>query len=178
MEIVLYILGGLVAVVGLFLLLAALRPAEFRIARSAAIAAPPSAIVPHINDLHKWAAWSPFEKLDPAMKKTFSGPAAGVGASYAWNGNAKAGEGHMTITESHPERVVMDLQFIRPFPAKNVAEFTLVPEGGTTRVTWAITGRNNLMAKAFGMLVNIDKMVGRDFEAGLASLKAIAEAPR
>ncbi|QEL20373.1 SRPBCC family protein [Limnoglobus roseus] len=177
MDIVLYVLIGLAAVVALFLLAAAFRSADFVIARSATVAAPPAAIFPHVNDFHKWAAWSPFEKLDPNMVKTFDGPPAGIGAGYHWSGNAKAGEGRMTITDSRPsDRVQMTLDFVRPFRATNAVEFTFVPEGGQTRVTWSMSGRNGFVPRAFGLIVNIDKLVGRDFEKGLAQLKAIAEA--
>ena len=157
--------------------LVATRPDAFRIERSATIAAPPAAVFTLVNDFHQWARWSPWEKLDPQMQKTFEGAPAGVGASLHWSGNKKAGEGRMTITESKPEeRVVTALQFIRPFAAHNVSEFALAPGPGGVAVTWAMTGRNNFMLKAFGLFANMDKMIGKDFEEGLANLKRVAEA--
>ncbi len=176
MMIVLYLALGLATVVTLLLLVAAFRKPDFVIERSATIDAPPAAIFPEVNDLHQWAAWSPFEKYDPKMIKTFSGPPVGIGTSYHWIGNAKAGEGRMTIIESRPsERIRMKLQFVKPFRCSNDVEFTFMPEANQTRVTWRMSGQNAFIPRVFGLLVNIDKMVGRDFERGLAYLKSIAE---
>lgn len=163
--------GGVAALVGY----AATRPSEFRIQRRGRIAAPPRDIVPHLDDFRAWMAWSPWEKLDPAMQRTYGGPARGVGATYAWDGNKKAGAGRMEITRSDDQGVAMTLDFTRPMRATNVTEFALTPVDGSTDVVWTMNGSNNLMGKLFGVFVNMDQLVGRDFEAGLASLKAVSE---
>lgn len=165
----------IILVVGL-LAYAATRPDDFRIERSARIKAPPEKVFDLINDFKRWNAWSPYEKLDPALKRTLSGEDSGRGAIYAWEGNRKAGQGRMEITESTPSsRIAIDLDFIKPFAASNVAEFTFVPDGEFTTVTWAMSGPSPFISKLIGVFVNIDKMVGKDFEVGLAQLKAIAE---
>ncbi|HSY25792.1 MAG TPA: SRPBCC family protein [Polyangiaceae bacterium] len=147
----------------------------FRIARSATIAAPPERIAPHIQDFHAWQKWSPYEKLDPQMKKTFSGAERGAGASYAWEGNSKAGAGTMTITAATTQKIVMALHFTKPMRSENTAEFTLEPSDAGTRVTWAMTGPKHLMMKLMGIFMNMDKMIGRAFEEGLGSLKELVE---
>lgn len=168
---------ALLAIIAIFLVVVAMQPADFRIARSTTVAASPEAVFKQVNDFHNWDAWSPWAKLDPAMKKNFEGAPAGVGASYTWSGNDKVGAGRMTITDSKPSELVrMKLEFTQPFTATNTAEFTMKPEGKQTAVTWSMSGTNNFMAKAFGLLMNMDKMVGGDFEQGLAQLKSIAEA--
>ena len=170
------ILIGLAVLVGLFLIVVATRPSAFRITRKATIAAPVSAIFAEVNDFHKWVAWSPFEKFDPAAKKTYEGPTSGVGAIYRWAGNSQAGEGSSTITESRPNELVrMKLEFLKPFKATNTAEFTFEPSGDQTVVTWSMSGNNNFMAKAFGLIMNCDKMVGSQFEEGLANLRTLVE---
>ena len=172
------ILIGLSAIIVIFLIVVALQPADFRISRSAVIAAPPAAVFEQINDFQKWNAWSPWAKLDPNAKNTFEGPASGVGAKFAWSGNNEVGEGSMMITDAKPaERVLMDLVFTKPFAAKNVTEFTLKPEGTGTAVTWSMSGKNNFMGKAVGLLMNCDKMVGGQFEKGFENLKAVVAAP-
>ena len=172
------ILLGLVAIIVIFLIVAALQPADFRITRSTVIAAPPAAVFEQINDFQKWSVWSPWAKLDPNAKNTFEGPGAGVGAKFAWSGNNEVGEGSMTITDAKPaERVLMDLVFTKPFAAKNVAEFTLKPEGAGTAVTWSMSGKNNFIGKAAGLLMNCDKMVGGQFEKGFENLKAVVASP-
>ena len=171
------ILIALACLIGLFFLYASTRPADFRITRTARITAPAAAIFANINDLHAWDAWSPWAKLDPAAKNEHSGPAAGPGASFAWSGNSKVGVGKMTITESVPnERVALRLDFEKPMKATNRAEFVLRPVGPETEVEWTMTGINGLMSKAFGLVVDCDRMVGGQFEQGLASLKSISEA--
>lgn len=151
------------------------RPATFHIERSATVAAPPEIVYARLDNFHRWPEWSPWEKLDPNMKRTYSGPESGPGASYAWTGNDKVGEGRMTIEEATPaSKVAMKLEFIKPFPATNTATFVLVPEGNATKVTWAMDGKNNFMSKAFSVFMNMDKMVGTDFEKGLANLNTIA----
>jgi len=170
------ILIGLAALVVLFLLAVALQPSEFRIIRSATIAAPPAVVFEQINDLHKWNAWSPWAKLDPNSKITFDGAPAGVGASSAWVGNKEVGEGRMTITESKPgELILMRLEFVKPFVGTNITEFTFKPEGAGTAVTWSMSGHNNFIGKAMGLIMNCDKMVGGQFEKGFANLKAVVE---
>ncbi|MFM2295997.1 MAG: hypothetical protein RLZZ350_2410 [Verrucomicrobiota bacterium] len=166
--------GGLVV---LLLVVIAAQPSAFRITRSLAIGAPPDAVFAQINDLHRWGAWDPWAKLDPNCKTTFTGPDAGVGAAMAWDGNNQVGAGQMTITDSKPgELVQLRLEFQRPMKATNLAEFTLKPDGGKTTVTWTMSGENNFMGKAFSLFVNCDKMVGGQFEQGLANLKTVAEA--
>lgn len=171
------ILTALLAIIGLFLVVVAMQPADFRIARSTTVAAPAEAVYAQLNDFHKWDAWSPWAKLDPAMKKNFEGAPSGVGASYTWSGNDKVGAGRMTITDSKPNELVrMKLEFTEPFAATNTAEFTMKPEGNQTTVTWSMSGTKNFMSKAFDLIMNMDKMVGGDFEKGLAQLKTVAEA--
>ena len=166
---------GLIIVV--FIIIVATRPADFRVTRSATIAAPAEIVFAQVNDLHRWDAWSPWAKLDPAMKQTHEGAAAGTGAIYSWAGNKEVGEGRMTITGSHPSDLIrIKLEFLKPFAAVNTTEFTFKPEGNQTAVTWSMTGTNNFMAKAFCMFMNMDKMVGGDFEKGLAHMKSVSEA--
>lgn len=153
------------------------RPDTFRVQRSAVIEAPAGEIFPFIEDLHKFAAWSPYEKLDPGMSRTFSGPKRGKGAVYEWQGKRAAGKGRMEIAHtSAPHMAVMRLDFVKPFEAQNIVEFTLQTQGSSTRVTWAMRGANPYVAKLIQLLVNMDRMVGRDFEEGLANLKALVEA--
>lgn len=168
---------AVVVLIAAVLLFAATRPDSFRVQRSLSIAAPPAKIFPLINDLHAFQTWSPYEKKDPAMKRTHSGPASGPGASYAWEGNKEIGIGNMQITEAvAPDRVTMKLDFLQPFEAHNIVDFTLVPNGyGSTEVTWALHGPSPFVSKLMGLVFDMDKMVGRDFDEGLASLKALAE---
>lgn len=156
----------------------ATRPGEFRIERATTVSAPAALIFPHIANLHNWSAWSPWEKLDPSMKKTFEGPDYGTGAIYAWVGNDAVGEGRMTVMDVQaPQSVSIKLDFIKPWTATNTALFTLgSPTPESTVVTWAMEGQNNFMAKAFSMFVDVDKLVGKDFEEGLAQLKSVCEA--
>ena len=152
------------------------QPTDFCITRTAIIPAPAATIFPLVNDLHQWPRWSPWAKLDPAMHQTYSGPAAGGGASYAWAGNSKVGAGRMTILEIEPDqKVIIQLEFLRPFKANNLTQFTFKDEGSSTFVAWGMTGENNFMAKVFGLFVNMDQMVGRDFEKGLTQLKSAVE---
>ena len=154
---------------------AATKPDTFRIQRSTSIQSSPEKIFPLIADFRSWAAWSPWEKLDPDMKRTHSGPTKGKGAVYEWDGNRKAGAGRMEITESSPSKLTIKLDFIKPFEGHNVAEFTLEPSGDATTVTWAMHGPNQYMSKVMTLVVSMDSLVGKDFEAGLAALKAVAE---
>lgn len=170
------ILIGLAGLVVVFAAVVAMQPSEFRVARSAVIAAPVPAVFAQVNDFRKWPAWSPYEKLDPAMKKTYAGPPAGTGASYAWAGNGHAGVGRATITESRPNELVrIRLDFERPFAGTAVAEFAFKPEGERTRVEWSLNGTNNFVAKAVHMFMNMDRMVGAQFEEGLAQLRSVTE---
>jgi uncharacterized protein YndB with AHSA1/START domain len=172
------ILLAFVVLVGALVVFIATRPSDFRITRSATIAAAPETLFTQVNDLHRWNSWSPWAKIDPNAKQTFSGPPAGVGASSTWAGNNEVGEGRMTITESRPNDLVqLRLEFFKPFQATNVAEFTFQPEGAQTLVTWTMTGKNNFIAKAFGLVVDCDKMVGGQFEQGLAQLRATVDSP-
>jgi uncharacterized protein YndB with AHSA1/START domain len=170
------ILVAIPILVVLFIIIVATRPDDFRITRSGTIAAPPEKVFPHVNDLHKWEAWSPWAKMDPACKNTFDGSPAGAGAIFSWAGNKKVGEGRMTIIESRPGDLIrIKLEFFKPFKATNTAEFTFKGEGNQTVVTWSMSGKNNFMGKAFGLFMNCDKMVGSDFEKGLAAMKSVAE---
>lgn len=171
-----YILLGLAGIICAFLIVASLQPADFRVSRSATIAAPPAVVFEQVNDLTKWNAWSPWAKLDPNAKNTFEGPPAGVGASFAWDGNNEVGAGRMTITESRPgELVAMKLDFTKPFTASNLTEFSFKPEGNQTAVTWTMSGKNGLIGKCMHLVVDCDKMMGSQFEKGFENLKAIVE---
>lgn len=171
------ILAALVVIAVVFIVIVAARPSDFRVTRSIAMAASPQAIFDQVNDLHKWQAWSPWEKIDPALKRTYDGSPAGTGASYSWVGNNKVGEGRMTITDSRRHDLVrFRLDFLKPFKGTNIAEFTFKPEGAQTVVTWSMTGRYNFMVKAIGLFMNCEKMMGGEFEKGLANLKSLAEA--
>ena len=147
----------------------------FQITRSATIAAAPERIAPHIQDFHAWEKWSPYEKLDPKMKKTFSGPERGAGATYAWEGNSKAGAGTMTITGATAQKISIALHFTKPMRSDNTAEFTLEPDGTGTRVTWTMVAPKTLMTKVMGVFVNMDKMIGSAFQEGLDQLKELVE---
>ena len=167
---------ALVFIALLIFIVIAGQPSDFRVTRSVAIAAPPEHIFPHVNELRNWEAWSPWAKLDPNAKSTFSGAAAGVGAAMAWDGNKKIGAGKMTVTTSQPNELVrIRLEFIRPFQATNVAEFNFKSNSRQTEVTWTMTGRNNFFFKIFGLFMNCDNMVGKDFEKGLAGMKSLVE---
>ncbi|MBM3601700.1 MAG: SRPBCC family protein [Alphaproteobacteria bacterium] len=171
------ILVGIVAALAIFAIVVALQPSEFRISRSATITAPPNVVHAQVNDFRKWSGWSPWEKIDPALKRSYAGPAEGTGAVYAWTGNNEVGEGRMTILESRPgELVRIKLEFFKPFTATNLAEFTFRPQGSQTEVTWAMTGSKNFMVKAVHLFMNMDKMVGGMFEQGLTAMKSVSEA--
>lgn len=168
--------GVLVVVVAGLLIFAATKPDSFRVQRSASIKAPPEKIFALINDLRAHGSWSPWEKKDPGMKRTFTGPQAGKGATYEWDGNKEIGQGRMEIAEAVPaSRIVMKLDFIRPFEAHNIAEFLLQPSGDSTTVTWAIYGPSPYISKLMTIFFDMDKMIGHEFEAGLANLKALTE---
>jgi uncharacterized protein YndB with AHSA1/START domain len=171
------ILMALAVIVVVFVAIVAVQPSEFRVARTATISAPAPVVFAQVNDFHKWPAWSPYDKLDPAMKKTYEGPPAGTGASYSWIGNGQAGEGHATITESRPNDLVrIKLDFVKPFEGTAFAEFAFKPEGDRTIVEWSLAGKNNFVSKAVHLFMNMDKMVGGQFEEGLAQMKSVVEA--
>lgn len=170
------ILLALTFIVIILLVIIAGQPDEFAVTRATRVTAPPEKIFPHVNDLHQWEAWSPWVKLDPNAKSTFSGSASGAGASMAWEGNNKVGAGQMTITESQPgERIRLRLDFQKPMKATNTAEFKFRPEGGQTVVTWSMAGKSCFMGKVFGLLMDCEKMIGKQYEQGLASLKSVTE---
>lgn len=176
-EVLLTIVGAIAVLLLILLLLVSMRPSEFRITRTGTVEATPEAVFEHVNSLRKWDAWSPWAKLDPNQKNTYEGPDAGVGASHAWNGNNKVGEGKMTIKESVPaQRVGMVLEFVRPMKAVNDVVFDFTPDSGKTVIVWTMTGKNGFAGKMFDFLMNMDKMVGKDFEKGLATLKQVVEA--
>ncbi|MEX1096203.1 MAG: SRPBCC family protein [Planctomycetales bacterium] len=161
-----------------FVVVVAMQPSEFRVERTATMSAPPSAVFDQVNDFHNWEAWSPWAKVDPDARFSFAGPTAGTGAVFTWAGNDKVGEGRMTITESRPyELVRIRLEFLKPFESTSTAEFTFRPEGDQTAVTWSMFGENGFFAKAFCLFADMDKMVGGDFEKGLAQMKAVVESP-
>lgn len=173
---ILITLAAFALVVVVFVIIVALQPAAFRVERSAAIAAPPSAVFAQVNDFHRWEAWSPWAKIDPAMKQTYEGAANGTGAVYRWTGNKDVGEGNMTITESRANELIrINLEFLKPFAGTNAVEFIFKPRGDQTDVTWSMAGRNNFISKAVCLFMNMDKMVGGQFEQGLAQMKSVAE---
>ena len=177
MKKVLLILAGVAAVAVVAILIAAsMRPDTFRVQRSAVIQAPPEKIFPLIEDFRAWGGWSPWEKKDPAMKRSFSGAASGKGAVYAWDGNSEVGQGSMEIVEDvPPSKLVLNLDFVKPFEGHNVVAFTLVPQGEATNVTWTMEGASPFISKVIGLFCDMDAMIGKEFETGLAGLKTLAE---
>jgi hypothetical protein len=171
------ILVGVAVVVALLVIFIATRPAEFTVSRSAAMAASPADIFAQLNDFHKWEAWSPWAKMDPNAKSTFEGPTSGEGAKFTWDGNTDVGAGNMIITENVPnDHVRIRLEFVRPFAGVNDTLFTIKPAGDKTNVTWTMSGRNNFITKAISLFMDCDKMVGPQFEKGLASMETAAAA--
>lgn len=171
------ILLALTVIVVVFVIVVAMQPFEFRVTRSAILSAPAPAVFAQVNDLHKWEAWSPWAKIDPAMKKTYEGAPAGAGAIHTWAGNHEVGEGRVTIAESRPNELIrIKLEMFKPFAATNNVEFTFKPEGNQTVVTWGMTGAKNFFAKALHLFINMDKMVGGQFEQGLSQMKSVVEA--
>ncbi len=166
----------IVVLVVIVLVVAATRPNDFRVERSATIAAPPEEVYAMIADFHQWPAWSPYEKLDPAMKKTFSGATSGEGAVYEWEGNSQAGSGRIEIIEAQaPNQLTMTLNMIKPFNCHNEVVFTIARQGESKNVTWAMQGQQPFIGKVMSLFMNMDKMVGGQFEEGLANLKAVTE---
>jgi Polyketide cyclase / dehydrase and lipid transport len=171
------ILIALAVIIVVLVVIVTLQPSEFRVARSTTISAPPSAVFAQVNDFHKWEAWNPWGKIDPAMEQTYEGAPAGTGAIYTWAGNNEVGEGRMTLTESRPSDLIrIKLEFFKPFAGNSIAEFAFKPERDQTRVTWSMAGENNFMAKAIHLFMNMDKMIGGQFEKGLADMKSVVEA--
>jgi hypothetical protein len=165
----------IVLLIAALLAFAATKPSSFSLHRSLLIQAPPQKIAALINDFHHWSAWSPWEKLDPQVKKTYSGAASGKGAVYDWTGNSKVGTGRMEILDLTPTKTTIKLDFLKPFEAHNIAEFMLEPAGDSTNVTWTMSGPSPYLMKVMSTFFNMDKTVGKDFEAGLGNLKAAAE---
>lgn len=172
LAIILSLLGLLVVAV---LIYAATRPDTLRIERSLLIQAPAEKILAHVNDFHRWRDWSPYEKLDPAMRRDIGGAPSGLGATYSWEAEGKAGTGRMRITDARPDRTTIELDFSKPFVSRNLAEFTAVAQADGTRVTWSMQGPAAYMTKLMGVFVDMDRMIGRDFETGLAALKTLSE---
>lgn len=171
------VLIGLTALIAVFAAFIATRPGEFRISRSTTIAAAPSEVFAHVNDFHKWDAWSPWAKIDPAAKNSFEGAPEGTGAIFKWSGNHDVGEGSMTLTESHPHDLIrIRLDFIKPLEDTANVEFTFQPVGEQTAVTWSMEGKNNFIGRIVCLFMNMEQMIGSKYEEGLASLKSIVEA--
>ena len=171
------ILGALVVVVAGLAVVVALQPSDFRVSRTATIAAPAPVVFAQVNDFRNWGAWSPWAKVDPAMRQTYEGAPAGAGAIYTWVGNREVGEGRMTIVESRPSDLIrVKLDFAKPLAGTSVAEFTFRPEGDRTAVTWSMTGEKSFVAKAIHLVMSMDRMIGDQFEKGLAAMKTVTEA--
>lgn len=166
---------AIVAALAALLLFATTRPDSFSVERRVVIQAPPEKIQPLIADFHRWAEWSPWEKLDPAMKRSFGGASAGVGATYGWQGNKDVGSGRMEVKTAAPDKVRIQLDFIEPFEGHNTTDFLLTPRDGGTEVRWVMFGPSTFVTKLMGLFVSMDAMVGKDFEKGLAQLKVVAE---
>ncbi|MDO8976087.1 SRPBCC family protein [Reyranella sp.] len=177
MRKILTIVGAvLLATIAVILVYASTRPDSFRVERSTAMNAPPEKIFPYIEGLKRWTEWSPYEGRDPAMKRAYSGADSGKGAVYEWDGNDAVGKGRMEIVDSTPpHRVVIKLDFLKPFEGHNMAELTVEPKGGQTIVTWAMYGPSTFMTKLIGTFMDMDDMIGRDFAAGLAKLRTVVE---
>jgi uncharacterized protein YndB with AHSA1/START domain len=178
-EIIAIIAVVLAVAIAIVLILAATKPNMFSVERATTVKAPPEKIFPLINDFHQWGNWSPYENKDLAMKRSFSGAAAGKGAVYAWDGNKNVGSGRMEILDTSPSKIVIKLDFFTPFEGHNTAEFTMLPQADasnlTTNVTWLMHGPASLMSKLMQVFINPDKMIGKDFEVGLANLKRLTE---
>lgn len=176
LEIIAIIAVVLAIAIAVVLILAATKPNTLRVQRATSIKAPADKIFPLINDFHQWVTWSPYENKDPAMKRSYSGAESGKGAVYAWDGNNNVGSGRMEILETAvPAKIVIKLDFFKPFEGHNTAEFTMLPQGDVTNLTWTMTGPAVFMSKVMQVFMNLDNMIGRDFEVGLANLKKITE---
>ena len=176
MPIALAVVAVIVVVLVIILIMAASKPDVFRVERTASIKADPGKIFSFVNDFHNWVAWSPWEKIDPALKRAYSGTTSGKGAVYEWEGNNQVGQGRMEISDtSPPSHLLIKLDFLKPFEAHNTAEFTLNGAGQSTNVTWAMYGPQPFLAKVMSLFLSMDTMVGGQFETGLANLKTVAE---
>jgi uncharacterized protein YndB with AHSA1/START domain len=166
----------LAVIIAVILILAATKPDHFRVERSATVNAPADKVYPLIADFHEWLKWSPWEGRDPALKRTYSGAERGKGAIYAWEGNKNVGSGRMEILEANaPSKILIKLDFFKPFEARNTAEFTMQPQGGATNLVWVMTGPAPFISKLMQVFMNFDSMIGKDFEAGLARIKTVSE---
>jgi hypothetical protein len=175
-EVIAIIAVVLAVAIAIVLILAAAKPARFSVQRATTVKAPPDAIFPLINDFHQWGSWSPYENKDPAMKRSYSGAASGRGAVYGWEGNKNVGSGRMEILDtSAPTKIVIKLDFFTPFEGHNTAEFTMLPQGDVTNLNWLMHGPAPFMSKLMQVFMNLDKMIGKDFEVGLANLKRLTE---
>jgi Polyketide cyclase / dehydrase and lipid transport len=175
-EIIAIVAVVLAITIAAVLILAAAKPDTFSVERATSVTAPPEKIFPLIDDFHQWRVWSPYENKDPAMQRSYSGAASGTGAVYGWDGNSNVGSGRMEILDSSaPARIVIKLDFLRPFEGHNTAEFTMLPQGDATRVNWRMHGPAPFMSKLMQVFMNLDNMIGKDFEVGLANLKRFAE---
>jgi uncharacterized protein YndB with AHSA1/START domain len=175
-EIIAIVAVLLAIAIAVVLILAASKPNTFSVQRAIAIKAPPERIFPLINDFHQWAGWSPYENKDPALKRSFSGAASGQGAVYGWEGNNNVGSGRMEILDSAtPSKIVIKLDFFKPFEGHNTAEFTMLPQGNATSVTWLMHGPAKFIHKLMQVFMNLDTMIGKDFEVGLLNLKNLTE---
>ena len=175
-EIVAIVAIVLAIAIAIVLIIAASKPDTFSVRRAATVRAPAEKIFPLINDFHRWGTWSPYENRDPAMKRSYSGPANGVGAVYGWDGNNNVGAGRMEILEtSPPAKIVIKLDFFKPFEGHNTAEFTILPQGDATDVRWVMHGPAPFMSRLMQVFINLDRMIGKDFEIGLANLKRLTE---
>jgi uncharacterized protein YndB with AHSA1/START domain len=175
-EIIAIVAVALAIAIAAVLILAATKPDRFSVQRAITVKAPPETIFPLIDDFHQWGSWSPYEHKDPAMKRSFSGAESGKGAVYAWDGNKNVGSGRMEILDaSAPSKIRIKLDFFTPFEGHNTAEFTMLPQGDSTSLTWLMHGPAPFMSKLMQVFMNMDSMIGKDFEIGLANLKGLAE---
>ena len=175
-EIIAVIAVVLAAAIAVVLFLAATKPDSFSVERATSVTAPPDKIFPLIDDFHQWGSWSPYENKDPAMQRSYSGAASGKGAVYGWDGNSNIGSGRMEILDSSaPAKIVIKLDFFKPFEGHNTAEFTILPQGDATHVNWRMHGPASFISKLMQVFMNLDHMIGKDFEVGLVNLKQLAE---
>jgi hypothetical protein len=176
LEIIAIVALVLAIAIAMILILAAIKPATFSVQRATTVKAPPERIFPLINDFHQWGSWSPYETKDPAMKRSYSGAADGRGAVYGWEGNKNVGSGRMEIVDaSVASKIVIKLDFFTPFEGHNTAEFTMLPQGDGTNLTWLMHGPASFMSKVMQVFINLDNLIGKDFEIGLANLKRLTE---